>query len=246
MTAKKLELQDALSFHFVFVGFAEFENVLKNLKNNLPYYRISFAEKTEEKEVFYDVANELLSSAGLVLSKWYNHGKIYFHVRKISNLKNVSRRFSKKFLFGPCEEKDEPRDYSLQIATAIENSFSSPFTVDLDSMVKRTMPIFDVNVKSEKYDVICGTGYRATLLYENATYRDLDTGKKASRLGVTLNVPIEDRPETAEILDVISKRVLGLAFFDNSRFELGQKLLYSQPEEMPIEYDEDQEEDDEE
>lgn len=246
MQAKQMELQNGISHHFAFVGSAKFEEVLKNLRANLPYYRISLAGTANEREVFYDVSNELLSSAGLVLSKSYNNGKIYFQVRKISNLKMASKRLSKKFMFGPCDKMDEPKDFSLQISAAIENSFTSPFTVDLDSIVKQTKPIFEADVQSEKFDIICGTGYRATMFYENATYRDLSTGKKASRLGLTINVPVEEREETAEILDIISKRVLGLAPFHNSRFEIGQKLLYSIPEEREFQFEEDEEETDEE
>ncbi len=246
MKPKKLELQNVLSYHFVFVGFAEFKKIFKDLTDNLPYYRFESKGKVVEKEVFYDVADNLLSSAGLVLSKWYNDGKIYFYVRKLSHIKRAGKRPSKKFLFGSCEEIDQPRDFSLQIASAIENSFSSPFSVDLDSIVKQTSPIFEVEIKSNKYDIICGTGYRAALYYENATYVDLKTGNKASRLGITINVPIEEREETNEILDVISNKVFGLALYDNSRFEIGQKLLFSTPNEEEFEiYDEDGEEEEE-
>lgn len=247
MKSKKLELENVQSYHFVFVGFANFKQVFQKITENLPYYRFEKAGKESEREIFYDVPDGLLTTAGLVLSKWYNGNKIFFHVRKLSKLVGAMKRPAKKFLFGSCEEIDQPRDFSLQIASAIENSFSSPFSVDLDSIVKQTRPIIDVDVQSEKYSIICGTGYRAEMLYENATYKDLKTGNKVSRLGVTFKVPLEEREETDEILDTLSKKVFGLALYDNSRFEIAEKLLYSKIDEdaQNLNLDEDEEESEE-
>lgn len=243
MKPKKLELQNVQSYHFVFVGFAEFKEVFKKLTDELPFYRFEKTGKEQEKEIFYDVPDKLLSTAGLILSKWYHRKKIYFHVRKLSKLVGSMKRPAKKFLFGSCEEIDEPKDFSLQIASAIENSFSSPFTVDLDSIVKQTKPIIEVDIQSDKYNVICGTGYRAEMLYENATYKDIKTGNKVSRLGITFKVPLDERPETDEILDIISRKVFGIALYDNSRFEIAQQLLYSviDEESKQLETDEDEE-----
>lgn len=231
MQAKKLEMQNSQSYHFVFVGFADFNRVFKALVENLPYYRFANQGNTTEKEIFYDVPDELLSNAGLILSKWYNAGNIYFHIRRLSQSIAGSKRPTKKFLFGSCEDGDEPKDFSLQIASAIEHSFTSPFSVDLDSIVKQTMPKIEVVIQSTKYQIICGTGYRAIMEYENATYKDIKTGKKVSRLGVTFKFPLEEREETEEILRVIDRKVKGLGSFDLSRYEIAQKLLYTIPPE---------------
>lgn len=228
MKAKKLILQNSSSYHFVFVGFADFNKVYRNLTQNLPYYRFENQGRFVEKEIFYDVPDELLSSAGLLLSKWYNSGNIYFHIRRLSQDVAGLKRPSKKFLFGSCEDEDEPKDFSLQIASAIEHSFTSPFSVDLDSIVKQTMPKIETVVESQRYKIICGTGYRAVMEYENATYKDIKTGKKVSMLGVTFKFPDEEREETEEILRVIDRNVKGLGSFDLSRYEIAQKLLYSE------------------
>lgn len=244
MKAKKLELENVQSFHYVFVGFADFKQEFKNITENLPYYRFEKVGKEIEREIFYDVPGELLSTAGLILSKWYSGNKIYFHIRKLSKLSGAMKRPTKKFLFGSCEEIDQPKDFSLQISSAIENSFSSPFTVDLDSIVKQTKPIIEVEIQSEKYNIICGTGYRAVMLYENAIYKDIKTGKKVARLGVTFKFPTEEREETQEIIETLSRKVFGLALYDNSRFEIAQQLLYSAVDEdaFNLNDDEDNEE----
>lgn len=227
MKAKKLEMQQSQNYHFVFVGFADFKKVFKTLTENMSYYRFASQGKSTEKEVFYDVPDELLSNAGLVLSKWYNKGDIYFHIRRLSRTFDGKRLPTKKFLYGTFEEEDEPKDYSLQVATAIEHSFTSPFSVDLDSIVKQTKPKIETVIEADKYQIICGTGYRAEMDYETATYKDLKTGKKVSTLGITFKFPLEECEETKEILDIIDRKVKGLAISDLSRFEMAQQLLYS-------------------
>lgn len=226
MKTKKFEIQNLLSYHYVFVGMADFAKVFKDLAQNLPYYRLAYEGKIFEKEVFYDVPENLLSSAGLILSKWYNKGNIYFNIGRLNaDILANKRRPAKKFLFGPCEALDEPRHFSLQIASAIEHSFSSPFSVDLDSIVKQTTPRTEILIEADRYQIICGTGYRASMDYEKTTYTDVVTGKKVTKLGVTFNFPFEERDETDEILRVIDRKAKGLANFEMSRYELAQKLL---------------------
>ena len=105
-----------------------------------------------------------------------------------------------------------------------------------------------MEIESTKYKIICGTGYRAEMEYENATYKDVKTGKKVSRLGVTFMFPWEEREETDEILRVIDRKVKGLASFELSRYEIAEKLLYTEREgefELVVSDDEEYNEDEE-
>ena len=81
--------------------------------------------------------------------------------------------------------------------------------------------------------------------YENALYKDIKTGKKVSRLGITFNFPLEEREETAEILDVIDRKIKGLSLNELSRFEIAQQVLYTQLEEE-LDFSEEDEEGEEE
>lgn len=225
----KLELEDSEKKHYVLVGFAEFKKILKKLEEEFKFYRFEYQGKASEKEVIYDVANNLLSDSGVVLSKDCEDGKIKFKVTKISKLQGVLKRPTKEFLLGELETDAEPKDFSLQISTAIENSFSSSFTVDLDSFVRQTYPKIQIDIKSQKYEMIGGTGYRAIILYETAIYKDLKTGKKVSKDGITLKLSSdkESQEENVKVLDIIDRRIKELALYDVSRFEIAQKLLYS-------------------
>ena len=92
-----------------------------------------------------------------------------------------------------------------------------------------TEPKIEVLVDANQYQIICGTGYRATMIFENATYRDIATNKKVSRLGVTLQLPSAEYEESRELLDLIDKQISSLARINLSRFEIAEQLLYSEP-----------------
>ena len=239
---KKGELENIRRYHYVFLGFSKFEDVYEKLQSLLKFYRFEYAGNSNAKEVIYDVPDDLLSSSGLVLSKQFEDGKIMFNVRKLSFLPGAKERPSKKFLLGELEADEEPKDFSLEISSAIENSFTTSFSVDLDSIVKQTMPKIEIIIKAKKYKIIGGTGFRGYLIYENAIYKDIKSGKKVSRLGITLQFSAsrEWEEENKKILDIIEREVKELALYNVSRFEIAQKLLYSAP------LDEDEETEDEE
>lgn len=177
----------------------------------------------------------MLSDSGIVLSKLYEDGKVMFNVRKLSTLPGQLKRPSKKFILGELEVDEEPKDFSLSIASAIENSFNSTFTVDLDAFVKQTVAKIEITVDAVKYKIISGTGYRASILFENALYRDIKTNKKVSQQGVTLQLPLGEENEKCnqELLNVIDKKIEELAPSNLSRFEIAQRLLYPKVEEQP-------------
>lgn len=227
-----LELENFQRYHFVILGFSNFKSIFKKIKNVMKFYRFSDEGIVNEREIIYDVSNNLLSDSGVILSKQYGEKKIKFIVTKISQLPGEMKRPSKEFLLGELETDAEPKDYSLQISSAIENSFSATFTVDLDSFVKQTYPKIRIDIKSRKYLIIGGTGYRAELYYEKVTYRDIKSRKTVMRDNITFKMwnTKEYNEENKQILDILDKKIKEIALFDLSRFEIAQKLLYPKDE----------------
>lgn len=230
MKSSKLEQEKIKRYHYVVIGFGEFKNILRKLDENLKFYRFENQGKTKVKEIIYDVPNNMLSDSGIVLSKLYEDGKVLFNVRKLSTLPGQLKRPSKKFILGELEVDEEPKDFSLNIASAIENSFNTAFTVDLDAFVKQTRPKIEILIDAQKYKIISGTGYRASILFEEAVYRDIKTNKKVSRTGVTLQLPMGEENEKCnnEILNIIDRKIEEIAPNNLSRFEIAKKLLYPQ------------------
>ncbi len=230
-----LENENKEKHHFYIIGKNE-KALIAKLEKHLKFFTLRFQKKFTGKEIVYDVKNDMLSNAGLVLSKQYEEKSIYFKVRKINFLSNsVKKRVSKKFYLAECSGKEEPKDYPIQIANAIQSSFSEPFTIDLVSIVRQTVPKIEMTVHGNKYEVIGGFGYKATLNFEKVVYKDLITGKKVSKYGVTLIVPASEKEQkyNDEVLDVIDRYCTELVPYRSTRFEIAKRVLY--PENIQIE-----------
>ncbi len=242
---KKLEQHNSQSYHYEFVGFSNFNKVYKALSEALPYYRFEKIVKRHSKEIFYDIPSHLLADAGIAISKWMEDGESSLNIRKIFKVKELKKP-SQKFLFGICKNDEQPKDYSYQMAGLIESTFRTPFSIDVESLIKQTSPIIEIDILFDKYQIICGTGYRAIMQYEKAVYKDVKTGRKVERVGMTFKFPIDDREEKQEILDTIDRKIKGLALNNISRFEIAYKLLFTKPKtDLEIEEVGEEEEDEE-
>ena len=227
-----IELQTTENNHFVFAGFITFEEVLKRLKEKTPFYRIAEKEKKVIKEVFYDNQYNMLSDAGIVLSKSTTKENTFFNIRRISRAKNI--KDLKYRIDCQCQATDHPKDYTKKIAAAIENTFASPLTIDLESIVKKTTAKIEVVMKKTIYEIICGSGYRAHITHEEVTYKDIESGKKVLQEGATLTVPAGDYEETSYLLGIIERNIPSLVRYSESRFEIAQKLLYTEEQELKL------------
>ena len=229
----RLQNEQNKKAHYLMLG-KSFSKTLKKLDENLNYYRLINQGKFEGLEIIYDVDQKLLSNAGLVISKQYEKDKIYFKVRKISKLPGGFKRPSQKFYLGECEGTEAPKDFPMQIANAISNSYANVFTIDLVSVVRQTEPKYEIKVTGTKYRIVCGNGYSCEMLCENAVYKDLEKNKKVKRVGVTLVMPKENKYEknNKEVMDAIEHYCKELVPYEQSRFEIAQRLLHPAPVEV--------------
>ena len=231
----KLQLENVKTYHYMIMGYETFPRILKTLSEELAFYRFSRQNDVIGKEIMYDIPNNTLTDAGIVLSKQYENGRVMFKVRKLSFLPDEMKMPSKKFILQELDSDAEPRDYSLEISSAIENSFSSPFTIDLDAIVREVVPKIEVDIKSEHYLII------GQLFYEHTTYKDVETKKKVEKEGVVLKLPTDEiyEAENKKILDIIDRKVKALGLYNMSRYELAKKALYTTAEEEEKMYEED-------
>lgn len=236
----KVQIENAKTYHYMILGYETFPKILRTLAGELNFYRISRQSDIDGKEIMYDIPNNALTDAGIVLSKQYKNGRVMFKVQKLSFLPEEMRLPSKKFVLQELGGDAEPKDFSLEISSAIENSFSTPFTIDLDAIVREVVPKIEITIKSESYLIIGGTGFRGQLFYERVVYKDVATKKKVEKEGVVLKLPNDETAEkdNERILDIIDRKVKGLGLYNMSRFELAQKALYTVEEEEEL-FDED-------
>lgn len=240
----KVQLENVKTYHYMIMGYQTFPKILKTLESELAFHRIEKQEDIEGREIMYDLANNILFDAGIILSKLYENGKIMFNVQKLTFLPQEMKMPDKKLILPELDGDAEPKVYSLEISSAIENSFVTPFTIDLDAIVRDVIPKIEVGIKSESYLIIGGTGYRAKLFYERTVYQDVKTKKKVEKEGVVLKLPAEEiyQEENQYVLDIINRKVKALGEYNMTRFELAKKALYTSAEEREKMFEEEQEE----
>lgn len=223
-----LENENSEKHHYYIIGKDE-KKLIDKLEKHLNFYTVRYVQSFLGREIIYDVPNDMLSNAGLVLSKQYeDDGGIFFKVRKISFLPKSSNRKSKKFYLAECSGKEEPKDFPIQIANAIQSSFSEPFTIDLVSIVRQTVPKIEILVHGKKYNIIGGFGYKSRLIFERAVYKDLISGRKVNKYGVTFIASTGQDSEkyNNEILSIIDKYCTELVPYKQTRFEIAKRILF--------------------
>lgn len=226
MENKEKEFENYRECHYVLLGFSQFKDILAKFVENLKFYRLKPLGKSNTQEIIYDVPERTITDAGVIISSIKEGGKRYLRIKKISLLQGELKRPTKTYVLGQLYDEEEPKDYSMQISQVIDNSFTMKFTIDIDEVVQKTEPIIEVDIENTKYNMICGTGYRAELLFENATYKDIESGRKVERQGVTLRLPIEPCKESDDLLSMIDHKICEIAPYNLTRFEIAQKLLY--------------------
>ena len=225
----KLENENVKKYHYYIIGKDE-KKIVGKLDKLMKFYTLRFIENFIGREIIYDVPNDMLSNAGLVLSKQYEeYNRIFFKVRKISFLPTNVKRKSKKYYLAECTGSEEPKDFPIQIANAIQSSFTEPFTIDLVSVVRQTIPKIEIKVYGKKYKIVGGFGYKAKMFFEKTEYKDLLSGKKVIKYGLTFKAPIGEDKYNQEILDVIDKYCTELVPYKQTRFEIAKRLLFPEP-----------------
>lgn len=201
--------------------------VVDKLDRELKFYRILFQKKIKGLEIIYDTPNCLLSGAGIVLSKQYDDGKAFFKVRRISYLPTEFRKPSQKFYLSQTNNRETPKDFPLQIATAINNAFSNVFTIDLVEVVKQTMPRYEIKLKGNLYSLTSGLGMKGQIVFEKVVYRDCINGRKVKHQSVTVTLPGDPayKREVEEVQNAIEKSCKELLRYNESRFEIAQRIL---------------------
>lgn len=202
--------------------------VIDKLDAELRFFRIYFDEKFSSIEIIYDTPNNLLTNAGIVLSKLYDGEKYFFRVRKQSYLPIELRKNAiKKYFISTCQPNHTPKDFPLQIASAINDAFQNIFTIDLVDVVKQTIPKYEIKVKGDIYTLASGNGMKGQLVFEKVIYKDFSTGRKVKQNCVNLRLPEGDQfaKEKEEVIDAIDRKCKELLPYSENRFEIARRLL---------------------
>lgn len=196
---------------------------LQKMMKNLGFFTIIPLGKVREAEIVYDTDRKLLTGSGLILRKKIDMDRTYFSLIRISSIDKIETREKKSFL-GECELKDQPSDFPVQIADAINKIFNNLFTIDLVDVVKHCTPYIQYEIVGNKYKIVSGTGYEAEIQFEELRIRDMRTGRKAKKRNFTIKLLMDPNyeKERAHILEVIDKHCKELVYIKRNRFEIAE------------------------
>ncbi len=196
---------------------------IQKMMNRLGFYTIIPLGKVKEGEIVYDTDKKLLTGSGLILRKKIDTDRIYFSLVRVSTMANIENREKKSFL-GECEANDQPSDFPVQIAEAINKIFNNLFTIDLVEIVKHCTPYTKMDIIGNKYKIVSGTGYEAVMQFEELRVKDFRTGRKAKKRNFSIKLPLDPNyeRERQRILEVIDKYCKELVYVNRNRFEIGE------------------------
>lgn len=199
---------------------------IAKMMRNLGFYTILFEGKIKDVETVYDTDKKLLTGAGLIIRKKTTPKRTYFSLVRISSIKNSSAREKKSFL-GECELQDQPSDFPVQIADAINKVFNNLFTINLVDVVKHCTPYVRTEITGNRYKIVSGTGYEAEISFENIKARNARTGRKGKTR--IFSIKMEEDPnyerERLHILDTIERFCKELVLVERNRFEISEILV---------------------
>lgn len=200
---------------------------VRKLRNNLGFYNISNDGVIREEEVVYDTDNNLLTGVGLILRKKITPKRAYFSLVRVNNLTDAYQLREKKSFLGECEREDNPSDFPVQIADAINNIFNNVFTINLVDIVKHSLPYISIGIGGNKYKIVSGTGYEVVATFENLNIRDYRTGKKGVKKIFSLEMEADPdyEKEREHILAVIERYCKELVPTSRNRFEIAEAVV---------------------
>lgn len=156
------------------------------LESILKFYKFTPSGSVKSSEIFYDTPTKILSKAGVVLSRIQENERVFFKVEQSAyNTATFKKTFSKIFVH-QVGLKDTVSDHAFYLVDGIKALFSTPFSIDLENIIKNSIPQIAVFTTANITKIISGTGFRAYVATENTVYKNFETKRKYKSQGLTV------------------------------------------------------------
>lgn len=169
------------------------------VESKLSLYSFVPTQGKSSVEVFFDTANNLISSAGIILSKVVEGDKAYFKVEREELVRYTKIKTEKKVFIQPAGVKDSIQDHSLFLIDGISSMYSTKFNIDLENVLKSVEPRIQIETVATCFKILSGTKFKGLMSLENVRMRNFQTRKKAETN--MLRVEKEDSLQTLEGFD---------------------------------------------
>ena len=170
-------------------------------------YSFNLEDKSAEKVVFLDSNNNLLSSAGILLSKSTERNKAFFKVEreryKKTSRSSLPQRAEKVFIHN-VGVKDSVKDHMFFLTNGIKSMFTTQFYIDLDNVLKLVVPQIELSSKKSVFKVFSGKGFKAEMIYEEMAIKNFAT-KRSNVVYVLTVKQTSSKHDLTEFSDFTSK-----------------------------------------
>lgn len=200
------------------------------LENVFPQYTFSFEEKVDTISTFYDNKSGDLATAGINISKNVENGR-KGHIRierEFMQQKGVivDKNKEEKVYIHPIVVKDTIKDHMFFVIDGITNLFSTQFHIDLEHVVKNSIPKIIINSKAKRYKIYGGTGFKAEMFFEHVSYKNTETGRSDKNIMLTVRLLSSEQflPSFNDFLAQLEKNVKQLIDSPESKYTIARRM----------------------
>lgn len=184
--------------------------------------------------IYYDTPENLLTNAGILLYKTWEKGNNYFIVQRLNILPSTSKLRRNEVYKHKIDASDTPMMHSFYLINGIVSMFTTQFSIDLENVIKNVKPIIIANIKSVYYKIFSGTGFKATLNFEEIVYANcLNKRKKLNKeLTVELLAPQTFLPEFDKFTFLLEKYCKDILPKKETRFDYAKRVTELVPKKV--------------
>ncbi len=202
-------------------------NKILALDRDLPMYSFYNEGRDVSIEIYLDSPNNLLLSAGILLSKVVEEGKAYFKVEReeyLSERKSLVK--DKKIFIHPIGVKDSVFDHTLFLIDGITSMFFTKFHIDLENVLKTLVPKLQIESKRDHFKILSGKGFKAEMIYEKIQVKNYDTKRKNEFLMLNVNqtsnkLNLEEFNDFTSKLEKYCKEAI---LIEDTKYEIAKKI----------------------
>ena len=163
--------------NFIAITDKPFGKVLA-LEKKLNLHRFNLVKQYKTSEIFYDTPANLLTKAGILLSKTISPDKTYFKVESQSSLLTNYTRKRQMVFIHEVGLRDKIEDHAFYLVDGIKALYTTQFTIDLENVIKHITPRIIVDSTVDHWSVMSGGGFKGNIIFKQSKINNLETKRK--------------------------------------------------------------------
>ena len=204
------------------------------VSNKLEIDKFVFERHTNYNMTFFDTADNLLTSTGILLYRTQENDEFYFKIEKLNFLPNIRKLHTAPIFEHKVDAKDTPKSVAFHLINGITQLFSTQFNIDLEHVIKMAVPKLKIQIEGEEFKGFSGNGFKCSVEFQSLKYHNLVTRRKHKNLEavVTHTSPAKFEPDFEKFLLSLEKYCKELLPKTLTRFDYGMnmtKIIKKQP-----------------